>query len=422
MTHSKSHTILFPGRVQTFTVLTVLLFLAATMATAQTETVLYSFTGLADGSRPYDGLVIDAQGNLYGTTYEGGNTCNSLPYSCGTVFEVTPAGTETVVYAFKAGSGAHDGYWPLAGLTMDEKGDLYGTTQYGSSGGAGTVFEVQPGGREGLLHGFGGTADGLYPQAGLVRDHLGNLYGTTFYGIVGICGVGLGNPGCGTVFKVTPSGTETVLYNFVGPPDGLYADANLILDEEGNLYGTTSSGGAVENSNCPYGCGTIFEITPSGTETVLYSFTGGADGSGPAGGLLRDARGNLFGTTTGGGFFGVGCGAGCGTVFELTTGGTLTVLHDFTGVPDGSGPFGGLVGSSKGVLYGTTEEGGAIGAGTVFEVSLSGKEKVIYSFAGGPTDGLSPRAGLVMDKQGNLYGTTTYGGPSGNGTVFKVIP
>src|ERR1700733_291333 len=164
------NTIIYNCGVRRFASLTALLFLFTTIAAAQTETVLYSFTGLADGSRPYDGLVIDAEGNLYGTTYEGGNTCNSLPYSCGTVFKVTPSGTESVVYAFKAGTGAHDGYWPMAGLILDGKGDLYGTTQYGSSGGAGTVFGVHPGGEERVLHGFGGTEDGLYPQAGLLAD------------------------------------------------------------------------------------------------------------------------------------------------------------------------------------------------------------------------------------------------------------
>ncbi|MGC1786168.1 MAG: choice-of-anchor tandem repeat GloVer-containing protein [Terriglobales bacterium] len=253
-----------------------------------------------------------------------------------------------------------------------------------------------------LLYASGGGA-------GLVMDAQGNLYGTAFY-----------NGCCGNVFKVDTSGNVTVLYAFAGP-DGDGPTGSLVLDAQGNLYGTTVGGGA-------HGNGTVFEVDTDGNETILYSFAGGADGMLPNGGLVRDSQGNLYGTTSKGG--NPGCGdSGCGTVFALAPTGNLTVLHSFCPQPnctDGYFPNGEMTMDAQGNLYGTTPYGGAYCCGTVFKVDASGNETVLHSFGFLP-DGKKPNAGLAMDGQGNLYGTTALGGsaagrqPSAHqGTVFKV--
>jgi uncharacterized repeat protein (TIGR03803 family) len=374
---------------------------------AQTETVLYSFTGPPDGEQPLDSLIVDARGNLYGTTNGGGfeHAC------CGTVFKVTPAGAEKVLYTFTLGA---DGANPeTAGVVLDKQGNLYGTTVLGGTGcrgsGCGVVFELTAAGKEKVLYrfrhqGYQGSANGLILDAG------GNLYGTTASGGAG---------GWGTVFEVTPPHSKIVLYNFTNGADGGNPQSGLILDAEGNLYGTTSQGGV-------YGYGTVFELSATGTETVLYSFTGGADGGFPLAGLVRDANGNLYGTTYEGGAYGFGD-MGYGTVFELSQAGKETVLYSFTGGADGGNPQGGLVRDKQGNLYGTTVGGGVpgcvvdMGCGVVFEVAADGTEQSLYGFTGG-ADGANPIAGLVLDKKGNLYGTTELGGASGFGTVFKVVP
>ncbi|HEY6293676.1 MAG TPA: choice-of-anchor tandem repeat GloVer-containing protein, partial [Terriglobia bacterium] len=397
-----------------------------------TEKVLYSFTGGTDGANPYAGLVRDAAGNLYGTTYEGG------AHSAGTVFEVSARGRESVLYSFTGGT---DGAYPVAGLVRDAAGNLYGTALAGGDlncsargfSGCGTVFEVSAGGTESVLHSFTGAPDGSGPYAGLVRDAAGNLYGTTYDGGDLNCGAPYG---CGTVFEVSAGGTESVLYSFTGGTDGASPAAGLVRDAAGNLYGTTGGGGHL---NCSFfgnsGCGTVFEVSAGGTESVRYTFTG-ADGDGaiPLAGLARDAAGNLYGTTPYGGDLNCNSPDGCGTVFEVSAGGTERVLHIFTGGADGGNPAAGLVRDAAGNLYGTTLYGGdlncsnfGLGCGTVFEVSAGGTERVLYSFTGG-LDASLPGAGLVRDAAGNLYGTTSYGGdlncnpPYGCGTVFGLHP
>jgi uncharacterized repeat protein (TIGR03803 family) len=376
-------------RSATLTLLAVSLLLGA--AWAQKESVLYSFAGSPDGANPYyAGVVFDIKGNLYGTTVSGGAT------GAGTVFKVTPSGKETVLYSFAGGT---DGSSPYPGVILDTKGNVYGTTNAGGAFNAGTVFKVTPSGKETVLYSFTGGADGSGPQAGLVIDKKGNLYGTTSYG---------GASGAGAVFKVTPSGKETVLYSFSGGTDGAYPIAGLVFDKKGSLYGTTWVGGASSG-------GTVFKVTPSGKETVLHSFTGNPDGAYPfSSTLVFDTKGNVYGTTNAGGI-------NVGTVFKVTPSGKETVLYSFTGGADASGPQAGLVFDKKGNLYGTTYAGGALNAGTVFKVTPSGKETMLYSFTGG-ADGLGPKAGLVFDKKGNLYGTTDQGGAFGNGTVFKLVP
>jgi uncharacterized repeat protein (TIGR03803 family) len=311
------------------------------------------------------------------------------------------AQTFTVFYSFTGYP--ENGVSPFGSLVMDPAGNLYGVTQAGGSPpplDGGTVFKLDPSGNESVLHSFTG-GDGSIPYAGLVIDTAGNLYGTTLFG---------GSSGYGTVFKLDPSGTETVLHSFTNSGgDGAYPFAGLLVDKVGNLYGTTDVGGS-------FGYGTVFKLDRSGTETLLHSFTNtGGDGAYPLAGLVMDTAGNLYGTTNDGGS------SGYGTVFKLDSSGTETVLHSFTNSSGGDGayPFAGLVMDTAGNLYGTTIQGGSSNYGTVFKLDPSGTETVLHSFA--YSDGAAPIAGLVMDPAGNLYGTTFEGGSSGYGTVFKLI-
>jgi uncharacterized repeat protein (TIGR03803 family) len=365
-----------------------------------TFNLLYSFKGGTDGEFPRAGLVRDAAGNVYGTIYYGGDIqCFRLYtlWGCGTVFKVDTTGKKTVLHTF---TGSPDGKFPEADLLRDTAGNLYGTTSGGGASGYGVVFKLDPTGKETVLHSFTGSPDGSRPGGDLIRDANGNIYGSTGYG-------GTGN---GTIFKVDADGEETVLYSFTGSPDGQYPVGALVRDGAGDLYGMTYIGGIS-------GVGTVFKVDTTGKETVLHSFTGkGGDGAYPVAGLVRDAAGNLYGTTIGG-----GASCNCGTVFKLDTTGKETVLHHFTG-SNGADPYAGLVRDSVGNLYGTTFYGGASGYGVVFKLDPTGKETVLHSFTGGTTDGTEPRAGLVRDAAGNLYGTTQDGGASNRGTVFKLTP
>jgi len=352
-----------------------------------TETVLYPFAGGTDGAHPA-GLVLGADGNLYGITVNGG-TSND-----GTVFKITPAGTESVLYSF---AGGMDGTYP-AGLVLGASGNLYGTTNGGGASNDGTVFKITPAGTESVLYSFAGGTDGAHPGAGLVLGANGDLYGTTIVG---------GASNDGTVFRITSAGTESVLYSFAGGTDGAHPRAGLVMDASGNLYGTTNKGGTSND-------GTVFKITPAGTKSVLHSFAGGTDGAHPYAGLVLGANGDLYGTTNGGET------SGLGTVFKITPDGTESVLHSFNLSPgertDGAFPASRLVLGAGGNLYGTTIAGGASGRGTVFKITPAGIETVLYSFT---TDGNEP-IGLVLGAGGDLYGITVNGGASGHGTVFKI--
>jgi uncharacterized repeat protein (TIGR03803 family) len=343
--------------------------------------------------------------------------------------------------------GGGNGSFPSAGLIFDAAGNLYGTTAFAGAYGAGTVFELTPAGggswTETVLHNFNhnGT-DGAYPAAGLVFDASGNLYGTTSQGGTFDCG---GHPdyGCGTVFELspTPGGgwTEKVLHSFNdNGVDGYIPGAGLILDAAGNLYGTTEYGGAGDCVAYPtIGCGTVFELTPAGggqwTETVLYSFANnGMDGTYPIAGLIFNAAGNLYGTTSEGGTYDVG------TVFALTPtpagAWTETVLHSFDsscsqgGCADGYLPAAGLILDAAGDLYSTTFLGGANNLGTVFELMPTEgggwTEALLYDFCSQTDcmDGAEPEAGLIFDASGNLYGTTTRTSLGNSGTVFELSP
>jgi uncharacterized repeat protein (TIGR03803 family) len=368
---------------------------------AQAQTtfkLLHVFTGL-DGSEPSAGLVRDPSGNFYGTTSHGGVISRVCPDSlgCGVVFKLDASGAESVLYGF---TGQTDGSNPYSGLVRDSSGNFYGTTFLGGDLacptnrlGCGTVFKLDETGIETVLYSFlGYPMDGAYPN-GIIEDAAGNLYGTT-------------QDGGGTVFKVAPSGKETVLYRFTGGADGSTPVSNLIRDAAGNLYGTTLYGGA---SNY----GTVFKVdTATGAETVLHNFAGGSDGKHPYGGLILDAAGNLYGTTSGGGT------SGFGIVFKIGAG-KEKVLHSFAGYPtDGAYPAASLIRDAIGNLYGTTANSGAFNFGTVFKVSATGKETVLYSFTGG-SDGAFPQSSLIRDAEGNLYGTTFNSGQT-DGAVFEL--
>ncbi|MFZ0033130.1 MAG: choice-of-anchor tandem repeat GloVer-containing protein [Candidatus Cybelea sp.] len=376
--------------------------------------VVYSFAGSPDGSFPTASLI-EVHGKLYGTTQSGGNT--SCAYDCGTVYSLNLNGQEMVLYQFAT---PPDGSNPPAGL-IDMGGTLYGTTDSGGSNtcgylyyfSCGTVFSVTPSGTEKVLHSFGNPPDGNLPAAGMI-DVNGTLYGTTQFGgaYKNNCG-----GGCGTVFSITPSGTEKVLHSFRGG-----VPAASLIEVKGKLYGTTSGGGA-------NGWGTVFSITLSGRVKQLHSFGSGTDGANPRAGLI-DVDGTLYGTTEVGGarihrsqFCNIT--NRCGTVFSITPSGIEKVLHRFVGKgTDGAGPVASLI-EVKGTLYGTTASGGAYyeyacGCGTVFSIRPSGTYKLLHSFGSG-TDGRGPAAALI-DVNGTLYGTTAGGGTHQSGTVFALKP
>jgi len=366
--------------------------------------VFYTFNGGGAGKEPIGPLLIGNSGNLVGT-------------AVGTVYRLTPDAEEEILYRFPHGSG-----YSRTGVVADNLGNLYGTTPAGGScaatrEGCGIVFKIAPDGTGTTLYAFQGGTDGASPSGGLVIDGTGNLYGTT----------GGGGYGYGTVFKIAPDGAETVLHAFQESIDGSYPAAGVILDSSGNLYGTT----VLSPEDGPYtGYGTVFKLAPDGTETILYSFKGRGSGDGemPYAPVVMDAVGNLYGTTGYGGDA-ESCDAGCGTVFRLSPDGREKVLHEFHGGADGFvGVYGsGLVLDSAGNLYGVAHGGSGTGCnsgdgcGIVFKMSPHGKEKVLHTFEGGTADGEDPRSPLTF-YNGNLYGATYAGGAHGVGTVFKLKP
>jgi uncharacterized repeat protein (TIGR03803 family) len=351
------------------------------------QTVLYSFTGGADGGYPYAGVIRDSAGNLYGTTYYGGGA------NAGVVYKLDTTGHETVLYSFTAGA---DGGNPYAGVIRDSAGNLYGTTYYGGTANAGVVYKLDSTGQETVLYTFTAWPDGAYPQAGVIRDSAGNLYGTTYQG---------GTGGAGTVYEVDTTGHEVVLYSFPAEASGGFPHAGVIRDSAGNLYGTTYFRGRAN-------AGVVYKLDTTGHETVLYSFTGGADGGAPFAGVIRDPAGNLYGTTYFGGT------ANAGVVYKLDTAGHETVLYSFTGVADGRHPQAGVIRDPAGNLYGTANSGGAPNGGVVYKLDTAGHETV-YAFPGG-AGGRYPSAGVIGDSAGNLYGTTSTGGAQNAGVVYKL--
>jgi uncharacterized repeat protein (TIGR03803 family) len=347
--------------------------------------VLYSFAGGNDGAYPAASVVRDKAGNLYGTTQSGGFD------NVGTVFKLTPAGVESVLHSFGTG---YDGAYPTSSLIIDGTTNLYGTAGEGGVNNGGIVFKLTLDGTETILYSFGG-GDGAGPAAGLVR-RAGTLYGTTEFG---------GTNNDGVVFKLTKDGEESVLHSFSGGSDGGLPLAGLIMDGVGNLFGTTHFGGQD-------GSGTVFEIAPGDSEIVLHSFAGGSDGAYPDGALTLDASGNLYGTTS------IGGASNSGTVFRIAADGTESVLYSFTGGKEGADPSCALVIDAASNLYGTTPLTETDGDGAVFRLAPDGTISVLHSFKG--ADGTNPEAGLIVDTKGRLYGTTPQGGAHGYGVVFRL--
>jgi uncharacterized repeat protein (TIGR03803 family) len=373
---------------------------------------LYEFTGGADGSGPFAGLVFDGAGSLYGTTCCGGANRD------GTVFKLTRhvggKWTEKVLHSFVFNH--KDGISPAANLIFDQKGNLYGTTTDGGASRNGTVFELTPhtSGRwtEKVLYSFAGGSDGAIPQGGVVIDAGGNLYGNTL----------IGGRGAGVVFKLTPKAngrwSEEVIYEFAGGSDGIGPAGSLVFDAAGNLYGMTNGGGTARD-------GTVFELAPNQgggwTESVLHSFTG-EDGINPLAGVILDQAGNLYGTVAGGGAF------GSGVAFILTKNQdgswTENVIHSFQGGSDGASPYAGLTFDQAGNLYGTTRFGGGSGFGVVYKLTPNSKggwdESVVHPFFDNP--GAYPQADVIFDAAGNFYGTTSGDGSTTFGSVFEIMP
>ena len=374
-------------------------------AQAQTFTVLHNFTGGADGGLPMAGVTMDAAGNLYGTTFYGGAGGAGL----GTVFELKRSGPNWILAPLHTFVGGADGAHPYGRVAIAHDGTLYGTTTEGGSGGSGTIYRLQPSAavpksalapwNETVLHRFTGS-DGAGPQGDLTLDQSGNIYGTTQEG---------GSAGGGVIYELafsTGNWTENILYSAQGyrTPSG-----GVVFDGSGNLYGVFEEGGSL-------GDGAVYELSPttrSGwTEQILYGPSG--EEWNPMGGLIIDPSGNLYGTVPG---FG-------GGVFELThsTGWIFNELYDFGG--SGEGPVDKLVMDSAGNLYGTTCQDGNYGSGGVFELVLSNgtwNARWLHSFTGG-NDGSCPMSNLVFDANSNLYGTTSFGGTYGGGVVFEITP
>lgn len=370
-------------------------------AFADSLSILHRFKGgRQDGFEPIAKLTPEGQGGFYGTTFGGGD--QACYHGCGTVFHVTVDGAVTIVHAFGKGN---DGAAPVGRVVIGADGSLYGSTTGGGSGQSGTVYRITPDGQESVLYAFAGGEDGNQP-GDIILDKKGNIYGVTTSG---------GHYSDGTLFRVSPSGQETQLHVFAeNQTDGGEPDHGVIFDKAGNLYGSTPWGGSA-------GGGTIFKVTPQGDYSVFYNFPGDAGGAQPRTDLIIDKGGNFYGTTSGGGDYGYG------TAFKLTPSGTETVLHSFTGSGgDSGGPQAGVIFGGKGALYGTTSGLGTGTAGTVFKLAADGTETVLHAFSGGK-DGEYPHGTLVTDGLGNLYGVAEAGGstkgacyPYGCGTVFRL--
>jgi len=444
-------------KIRVFTTITatslfILLATPAHIAAQETPrfTVLHTFTG-PDGASPYGSLISDYQGNIYGTTIGGGDTtdvpCANSPFGlgCGVVYKLDHHGNESVLYQF---TGQSDGAYPATELLLDEAGNLYGTARGGGNAnpacvfinGCGVVFKLDRHANESVLYAFNGGADGLGAASGLVRDQLGNLFGTTIAGGSSnpAC-TGDGPPGtCGVIYKLDPKGNETVLHTFTGSTDGYAPYGSLLLDWQGDLFGIASNGGDISSSFCgttvpalagALGCGTVFKIDRTGNFSILHTFEGKDGGPFPDGWLATDYAGNIYGITGNGGSAVSSTNLGNGTIFKIDRQGNESVLYNFAGGAQGFTSFGSVIRDNLGNLYGATFFGGDTtdpacsavgGCGVVFRLDPWGRYTVLHTFKG--PDGANPWADLYMDQRGDIYGTTTAGGdPTCNcGTVFKI--
>ena len=375
---------------------------------AQTFKPLHQFNGAtaADGTLPHGALLQDVAGNLYGTTLDGGN-------GDGTIFRIDSAGKETTLFAFQS---PVSGSSPDSALILDQAGNLYGVAEEGPRGG-GVVYKLSPRGEQTILYAFsrGSIHSPVVPAGGLFMDKAGSLFGTTVSGGIATC-IG----GCGTIFRLDPTGKLHVVYEFTGASDGSLPFGPLVQDGRGNLYGVARTGGDLSCSDPLFpgsGCGTVFKLAKNRKLFTLHIFRGGFNGSIPQGGLTLDSRGSLYGTTLAGGR------REHGTAFTISKSGAFTTLHRFA-KKEGTAPNGSLVLDSAGNLYGTAQFNGRHNLGTVFQLNPFGQLTVLHSFKGS-LDGAVPAAGLIRDSAGHLFGTTTRnlsieGVPGGN--VFEITP
>jgi len=395
-----------------------LTFLFLPSAQAQSYSVIYNFTRGTDGAFPEAGLTMDKAGNLYGTAYQGGSTDR------GTVFKLVRKASGWVLSPLYSFTGRTDGGAPIARVVFGPDGSLFGTTEFGGrncGSGCGTVFNLKPPPfacktalcpwTETVIYSFSGFTDGANPGYGdLTFDPAGNIYGTTYFG---------GNNAQGVVYELAHSGSswsESAIYLFTGGQDGANPYSSVVFDQVGNFYGTAFGGGA--------GHGTVFQLTPSGSgwsENTLYTFQDTNDGGTPFGGLVFDSAGNLYGTTSTGGS------GGGGTVYELASSGggwTFDVIGSFAGTAYLPGPYCSLTMDAAGNLYGTTLKDGSHSAGSVFKLTPSGSGWTLtdlYDFTGGQDGGL-PYGSVLIDSNGNLYGTASQGGADGYGVVWEITP
>ena len=383
---------------------------------AQTLTTLAQFNG-TNGANPL-GIIQGFDGNFYGTTLNGGTQ------NYGTAFKMTPAGVLTTLHSFCSETNCIDGWWPEGRLTQASNGNFYGPTDNGGTGAlsSGVIYRITRKGDFTVLYNFcslPNCADGVIPIS-VIQATNGNLYGVTF-----------GAPNkqynyLGTVFELTLNGTLTTLHTFTGP-DGSYPQGPLLQASNGNLYGTTSQGGS--STTCPYdtfvGCGTVFQITPSGKFTTVHIFDG-SDGALPGygGSLIEGNDENLYGTATDGGGT-TQCASGCGTIFKISPTGKFTTLYNFCSQPncaDGATPVESLVLGTDGNIYGTTMQGGnSADGGTIFKITPQGVLTTLYDFCSQSScaDGAAPEAALIQATDGNFYGTAEWRGTNGSGTVFR---
>jgi uncharacterized repeat protein (TIGR03803 family) len=394
--------------------LLVLGLLLAARSSASTFKVVYSFS-FSDGSSPNGDLILDAAGNVYGTTQFGGGSNRGL------IFKLNAKGQQTILYTF---TGASDGGIPIGRLLRDTAGNLYGITALGGDPtcSCGTVFKLAKNGSLKVLHSFKGGKDGAQNQGqaelGLVMVN-GDLYGSASFGGVSGCD---GSLGCGVIFKVTQAGKETVLHRFTGQADGAFPQ-DLITDTAGNIYGAT--GGSYQQGNA----GTIFKLDTTGNLTTIYTLPGGADGNSPRWRLTRNSKGLIHGVTQFGGnttTCGLGS-SGCGVVFTVNAAGKEHVVHTFGPARNGEEPSSGVFDDEKGNFSGTTFYGGTtnstctLGCGVVYQIAAGGKYSVLHRFTGA-NDGWLPTGGLIEDASGNIYGAAILGGSGNNGVIYEITP
>jgi uncharacterized repeat protein (TIGR03803 family) len=400
---------------------------------AGTIKVLYTFSGGADGGAPEGSLIEDAKGNLYGTASVGGDLKCSPPLGCGTVFKLTTANKLIVLHTFLGGT---DGASPYGALLMDASGNLYGTTTAGGEAkgcfgnGCGTVFKIDPTGKETVLYRFQGKTDGGLPYSSLIMDTAGNFYGTTLWG--GDLSCGLGSSGCGTVFKLTKAGKETVLYKFKGGTDGAYPEREtLVMDSTENLYGTASQGGDL-SCNSPNGCGTVFMLAKTGKETVLHAFTGVADGSFPESGVAL-VNGGLYGTALAGGKYNLGTfysiNLAAADLENPLAGSGFTDEYDWRGYPkDGGAPSAAPAPSvTNAILFfylllgrgGTSDEGVYVFLHRLENGNF--KESEVTSFNSSVTGSAPLGSPLVDTERKRVFFTTSQEGPEDNGSPYGTI-